>query len=674
MIVSDKIRNPAILGALAVLMLAQMWMSDLRLSVTSDEIDHLHAGYRYVTCHDFGWNPEHPPLVKLVAALPLLFMHISDPIRGACGLPNNRGLDFHAGHDFVFANSESMLTAARFSTSIFALALLSISWLLAKKLFGPTVAMLSVLLIVFEPTILGHGALVTTDVPAALGFVLAVYAAFCYAEQPTATRAVWLGLSVGLALSLKHSTILLAPIIPLLLAVDLLTPRAQSSGTLLIHVKTLAMVLGISVVSLWTVYGFRFSGRPADAPIWPTEKHEEVQGFMSRKFIPSLIANKVLPEPYLVGLRDVSTVDEIGRPGFLLGRSYHGGEWSYFPVAALIKLTLPCLFLILLSTCAGTFWKTHLREFCFLMIPLGVLMAFGLLSNINIGFRHVMPIIPFLAIFASAGALSLVQPRACARFVLAALLLFHVGTSLHAFPNYLSYGNEAWGGATHTYKYLADSNADWGQAQKMARDYIARTHPESCFFLQAYNERSSDYGIPCGSITEMEDEVPPETFTGTLIVSSSVVDGIVSFDGGVRASRLLRELIPVAKLGGSALLVYDGTFDLRPLVSATLVRRNADPRWSPQEKMKRARWAAELDPNNPDAYMILCHWSKDLGDYAAAQQECNTGLHLILADTETSQWIRRRALGYLGSLDIAIDRGNQALARADHVVPPLLSH
>ena len=569
MMMSDKIRDSIVLTALALLMLAQMWMSDLRLSVTSDEIDHLHAGYRYLTCHDFGWNPEHPPLVKLVAALPLLFMHISDPIGGACGLPNNRGLDFHAGHDFVFANSESMLTAARFSTSIFALALLIISWLLAKKLFGPTVAMLSAILIAFEPTILGHGALVTTDVPAALGFVLAVYAVYCYAERPLWTRAVWLGLSVGFALSLKHSTILLAVILPLLLALDLLRVTPDASRKLLLHIKALAIVLAISAMSLWAVYGFRFSGRPADARIWPTEKHEEVHGFMSTKFIPSLIANKVLPEPYLVGLRDVSTVSEIGRPGFLLGRSYHGGEWAYFPVATLIKLTFPCLLLILLSTGAGTFWKAHLREFCFLMIPPGVLMAFGLLSNINIGFRHLMPIIPFLAVFASAGALSLVQPRPCARLALAALLLFHVGTSLHAFPNYLSYSNEAWGGATHTYKYLADSNADWGQAQKMARDYIARTHPESCFFLQAYNERSSDYGIPCGSITEMEDEVPPETFTGTLIVSSSVVDGIVSFDGGVRASRLFRELTPVAKLGGSA-LTHQGLV-WRPLALAAAI-------------------------------------------------------------------------------------------------------
>jgi len=59
-----------VLALLAIVMLAQMWTSVSRLSITSDEADHLHSGYRYLQCRDFGWNPEHPPLVKMLAALP----------------------------------------------------------------------------------------------------------------------------------------------------------------------------------------------------------------------------------------------------------------------------------------------------------------------------------------------------------------------------------------------------------------------------------------------------------------------------------------------------------------------------------------------------------------------------------------------------------------------------
>jgi hypothetical protein len=672
LLASDKTRERAWLAALAALMIAQMWMSDLRLSVTSDEIDHLQAGYRYVTCHDFGWNPEHPPLVKMVAAVPLLFMHINDPIGGACGLPDNRGIDFRAGHDFVFANREAVLTAARFATSIFAVGLLIVCWLLAKKLFGRTVAMVAAILIAFEPTILGHGALVTTDVAAAFGFVLAIYATYCYLEKPDWRHAGLLGTSVGLALCLKHSTVLLAIIIPLILMADVLwTRRTERSLRVVKHAVALVIVPLFAVAGVWASYGFHYSGRPGDSAIWPLEKQwEQVHGFVPTKLIPELTAYRVLPEAYLVGLRDVTTVSELGRPGFLLGHSYFGGRWAYFPVGALIKLTLPFLLLLLVSAFAFGLWRSHLRELCFLAFPVAVVLAFALASGINIGFRHVLPIIPFLAIFGAAGAWSLLGTHRWRKYALAPLLLIHAGSSLHSFPNYLSYGNEAWGGPANTYKYLADSNVDWGQAQKIAREYIARARPEACFFLQAYNERSSDYGIPCGSITEMEDEIPPETFTGTLIVSSSVVDGILPFDGGVRAGRIFRHLTPKTKLGGSALLVYEGTFDLRPLVSATLLRRNVDPSFSPQEKMARARWAAEIDPNDPDAYMIMCSWSKRFGDVAAAATECNTGLRLILSDQESSEHIRQRAFAYISGLGIPIDRENRTQSGANMIHPP----
>ena len=672
---SSTLLNRAALAALAVLMLAQMWTSDLRLSVTSDEIDHLHAGYRYLTCRDFGWNPEHPPLVKMVAALPLLFMHVNDPIRGACGLSNNKGIDFRAGHDFFFANTESILSAARFATSIFAIALLIASWMLAKKLFGRAVATLSAVLLAFEPTILGHGALVTTDVPAAFGFVLAVYATYCYVEKPAWPRAVLLGLSIGIALGLKHPTVLLALVVPLLLAADLwFADRDTRRHRLLAHAATLGLVTVIAVVSIWAAYDFSYSGRPSTAAVWPLGTQAgEVHGFLSTKAIPDFIERRLLPEPYLIGLQDVATVSEQGRQAFLLGHSYFGGKWIYFPVAAAIKFTLPFLLLILISASAWSFWKSNLCQLSFLLIPLGVLLAFAFASNINVGFRHVMPIIPFLAIFASAGALDKMHSQTSRKAALAGILVFHVATCLHAFPNYISYSNEAWGGPTRTYKYLADSNADWGQAQKMARDYITQTRPVSCFLLQAYNERAADYGIPCGSMSEMEDDKPPEIFTGTLIVSSSAADGTLTFAGGVRAARLFRNMPVKTMLGGSALLVYEGNFDLRPLASAMIVRRNVDPAFTPQERMERARWAATLDPNNPDAHMILCRWSNKFGDFSAAQKECNTGLRLILSDDETSPWIRRRALGYLESLGIPIDSENQALAQADRVAAPPIS-
>ena len=49
----------------------------LATSATVDEPVHLFAGYRHWQCGDFGINPEHPPLLKLIAAAPLMFRNLA---------------------------------------------------------------------------------------------------------------------------------------------------------------------------------------------------------------------------------------------------------------------------------------------------------------------------------------------------------------------------------------------------------------------------------------------------------------------------------------------------------------------------------------------------------------------------------------------------------------------
>ena len=165
-----------ILAGLAILLSAQLWSSVRLLSVTWDEIDHLHAGYRYLKCGAFGWNPEHPPLAKMVDALPLLFEKIQDPVIGGCGFRDDRGEAFRIGHEFLFANGETVLFSARAVASLFAVALLCVVWFAARKMFGLATAIIAGVLLIFEPTVLAHGALVTTDVPAALGFAASLFA------------------------------------------------------------------------------------------------------------------------------------------------------------------------------------------------------------------------------------------------------------------------------------------------------------------------------------------------------------------------------------------------------------------------------------------------------------------------------------------------------------------
>ncbi len=616
-------------------MLAQLWSSVVQLSITSDEVDHLHAAYRYWQCNDFGWNPEHPPLVKLVAGLPLQAMHINDPFPHACGAENSKVIDFLAGHQFVFANPERMLTAARFAVSLFSVVLLLTTWFFTRKMFGVPTAIVAGVLLVFEPNILAHGALVTTDIAASAGILLSLYALYCYLTQPTSTRVLVLGLAVGFALCVKHSTILLAVMLPAVMLADALFPRRAELGRRLLRYAGAIMAAGaIGFVMLWACYGFRYAARPYGASVWTPPWLEVARGTFPTRVIPHLQRWHVLPEAYLVGLQDVLVCSELGRPTFLLGKLYRSGTWLYFPISASIKFTLPLLLMVLASALALRFWKARARQLICLVCPASIYLLFSMTSKLNMGIRHLMPVLPLLIIFASAGVWDMVRNRRWAVAALVMLLAFHIATSLRAYPNYLSYANEAWGGPGETYKYLANSDVDWGQAQKMAAAYIAKTHPANCFFLRTYNNKNSDYGIPCGGVSEIQWDALQTPYTGTMIVSSSMVNGIGVRGASVQTRRSFSGLTPVAKLGGSALLVYEGTFDVSPLVAAQVLVQARQIEGNEQAVIELAQKASVLDPSSGDAHVVMCGAYRVLGQVTQAQLECDTALALVRKDPQ----------------------------------------
>lgn len=625
----------AVLGALVVVMLAQLWTSVVQLSITSDEVDHLHAAYRYWQCNDFGWNPEHPPLVKLVAGLPLQFMHVKDPFPHACGAQNTKVVDFLAGHQFIFANPERMLTAARFAVCLFPLLLLLSMWFFARKMFGVPVAIISGTLLAFDPNILANGALITTDVAATLGFLLAAYAIYRYGREPSFSRLLALGLAVGFAFCAKYSMIVLVVIAPSVLLADaLLFGRGERLRRLFRNAGALVAVAAIALTVLWASYGFHYAARPGGAPIWDPPRLVMAKGAVTTKIIPQLKAKHLLPEAYLVGLQDVLVESEVGRPSFLLGKMYRSSNWFYFPVDVSIKFTLPVLLMVFISALSLPFWRSRRRDLLFLMLPALMFLAFCMRSGLNIGIRHLLPILPLLTIFAAAGVWNIARSRRWAIVALVGLLVFQASTSLHAFPNYLCYANEAWGGPGETYKYLANSDVDWGQAEKMARAYIDKTRPQNCFFLRTYTLKNSDYGIPCGGLTEIQWDPMETPYTGTMIISSTMVNGIGVRGASVQTRRSFSGLKPVAKLGGSALLVYQGTFDVSPIVAAQLLTKARLLDGDEPAALALAQRASALDPSSGDAHAVMCGAYHSLGQQAQAQQECDTALVLVREDPQ----------------------------------------
>src|SRR5215471_11392473 len=163
---------------------------------------------------DFGLNPEHPPLVKMIAAFPLLGMSLREP-----QLQNRyfKTEAYLSGGDFIFQNDfEAIIFRARMAASIFALLTALLAFLAAREMFGTGAGFLTLVLIVFEPNFLAHGALVTTDTGAACFLLASIYAFYRYVKSPSWGRVAARGLSAGLFCITKRSGVLLAPMLILL--------------------------------------------------------------------------------------------------------------------------------------------------------------------------------------------------------------------------------------------------------------------------------------------------------------------------------------------------------------------------------------------------------------------------------------------------------------------------
>lgn len=238
----------------------------------------------------------------------------------------------------------------------------------------------------------------------------------------------------------------------------------------------------------------------------------------------------MLPEAYLYGLTDVAIITQRGRPAFVLGRLYPEGRWFYFPVAFAIKSTLGFLALIALLVAARRIRRAeYRREVYFIATPCAIWLLSAMTSKLDIGLRHILPMYPFLIVLAGAVGWMLIRQSRGWAVVATALLAFHVVSSLKAFPNYLPYSNEAWGGPSKTYRVLADSNTGWHGGLRTLQGYLQRRNVTKCWFAYDGPVNPDYYHIPCSPLptlmsylTDRPQEMVPETIEGPVFIGSQV--------------------------------------------------------------------------------------------------------------------------------------------------------
>ena len=613
-----------VIALLAVLVL-QIAFSVRRESLSWDEGDHIFAGYMSWKHADFGLNPEHPPLVKMVAAIPLLPMGLQEPT------PQNRYFKTEAylsGRDFIFAGDALKITfRARMAAMIFTVLLALFVFLTAREMFGPGAGFIALALVAFEPNLLAHGAMVATDAGLACFIVATIYAFYRYVKAPSIWRIALVGIAAGLAAATKHSAILLLPMLVALALTELLRRRSDSNPAASAKPETtgkralrlgaaLVAALAVAFVILWGIYGFRYAARANGLQINPPLA-ETVHGLKPLEAcgILALARWHVLPESYLYGLADVRGMANF-MPSYIFGKVYAHGVWFYFPVAFVIKSTLAMLALLLLAIVAIATRKLRgRREILFLTIPPLIYLLVSMGSHLNIGARHILQLFIFAEILGAGGAWAFIRTDRRWVYPIAALLLFHVVSSARAFPtSYMAYANELWGGPSATYKYLTDSNTDWGQQLIGVKNYLDQRGIKNCWFAYTVYSaiRPSDYGIPCRPLPTADTDwfgaqidVPP-VIDGPVLISHLSLTGYEFGSNILNPSRDFQKLRPTAVIE-HGVFVYDGTFNV-PLASALghvqraralLNRRQLD------EALVEAQTAATLAPDGMQSQMVL---------------------------------------------------------------------
>jgi hypothetical protein len=621
---------------LLLVLLGELTFSIRQQSLSWDEGDHIFAGYMSWKNSDFGINPEHPPLVKALAAIPLLPMHLKAPDSRANTFFKDEA--YSDGRDFIFGNggeaeADRIIFRARMAAASLSLLLGLLVFLAAREMFGDGAALFALALMVFEPNMIAHGAYVTTDMGITCFTFASIYALYRYVKAPSISGLIVLGLATGLALASKHSGVLLLPFGLALIFTEILwpSPEQQTNKTKAALRLTGAFLAAstIAILVLWAFYGFRYAARPGGMPLNPSlaEYAGGLKGTERHLYL-TLAHWHILPESYLYGMVDVRLISD-SFSTYIFGKVYATGVWFYFPAAFIIKSTAPFMGLLLLAGFAIATGKLRARrEIFFLTVPpiLYLLIATG--TGLNIGARHILPMYPFLAVLIGGAALALAHRDRRWAYVVGLLLAWHAVSSARAFPNYLAYSNEFWGGPANTYKYLTDSNTDWGQQLKAVKKYLDNRGVKDCWFAY-FVEPSihfSAYGIPCKPLptadsgwTDYQIDTP-QTITGTLLISAGTLTGYEWGSNVLNPYQDFQKLKPVAFIQ-DGVFVYDGTFDMRFASALGHVTRAGDLTAAGQlaSALVEAQTAVAIDPDELQAQMILGDTLTKLGRPLAAK-------------------------------------------------------
>lgn len=453
-------------------------------SPTVDEQNHLARGAAFVFTGDPRLSLEHPPLVNALSALPLLILpDVKLPLDDASWQrqpPDVYWYRFAEQFLWVYNHDVTrMVFLARLPIVFLTLGLALVGYHFAGQIWGASSRIWAFLFLLFDPNVLAHGRYTTTDLGGTAFLFLAAFLLWrmWQADGWNWRRWLWAALGLGLAFGSKLSTLVFVPIFGLLAVLPLFGERETRGFGDGAAWRRLAQFLSAGLLSIgvvWVIFGFEWG----------------LFLFKDDGILAGLNAWRGPMPTFWAGLEQVLFISSGGRPAFLLGHFSSEGFLAYFPVAFLVKT--PLVTIVGLGVTAVLFLRNGIRinadergfvvwkKALFLLLPAIFYFLFSMQSALNIGYRHLLPILPFVYLLISgmandASRMMNDASRTTLLFVFIGLLL--VDFSIH--PHYLSYFNLAAGGPENGRNILIDSNIDWGQDLLRLKQWMEENEVES---------------------------------------------------------------------------------------------------------------------------------------------------------------------------------------------------
>ncbi len=446
-------------GLVSLIILASfllMLNASLKESAVMDELAHIPAGYGYVRYLDYRLNPEHPPLLKALAAIPLLFQSFGSaqdklnfPINSS-GWQKDVNGQWIVGTQFLYESgndADKIIQWSRLGPMLLTLLLIIFIYIWAKELMGRWWALIPTFLFALSPTVLAHGHYVTTDIGAAFGIFIATYYFIKFILKPSRRHLIFAALTFGIAQLMKFSAVLLIPFFVFLIVVFCIWKIKNEQQKIITvvyrYILPLIAIFAIGYLIVYIVY-FVFTIN------YPVEKQKADTEFILTSFAKGpdtnwescklsskvelsrrlrcvadiniwMSQNKILRPigQYLLGVLMVLQRSSGGNTAYFLGEVSASGWWYYFPVVFVLKEPIPSLILILFAFILGI-WRiikgfkfqissvfkkfsdylgTHVAEFSMLVFVI-FYWLYSVKSPLNIGIRHILPTMPFVYILA----------------------------------------------------------------------------------------------------------------------------------------------------------------------------------------------------------------------------------------------------------------------------------